>query len=745
MRRLLAAFALLVVSAVPALADGFIVIAPPPAEPRLRQIPLWVRSHVVSVRVEGRVAVTDVDQVFVNPNPRAVEGTYLFPLPDGAAIDRFSMWIDGKETPAELVDAGKARAIYEDIVRKMRDPALLEYAGRGVFQARIFPIDANGEKRVRVRYAEVLASDNGTVGYRYPLNTEKFSSRPLENVAVSVSIDAGGPITGLFSPSHKIEQGAAGDSGVARVGWEARDVTPDRDIVVYWRPTQKDVGVSLIAHRDPSDPDGTFLLVLSPRPDVDAKPLAKDVVFVVDTSGSMAGPKMEQAKAALRYCIRSLGDGDRFALVPFSTEPRPFRDALVAADAANRAAAEKFVDAMEAAGGTAIDDALRVGLDMLPGGAEKSARPAIVLFVTDGLPTIGETDVEKILKHAKERAPAKRLFAFGVGDDVNTKLLDRLAAENRGARDYVASAESIEEKVSNLYAKLAKPAMTDLELVIDGVATSAVHPRRLPDLFHGGEILVAGRYAKGGDAVIRLRGKVGGDAREIVEEVKFPDVETRHEFLPRLWAVRRVGFLLDELRLHGETAEVRDETVRLARRFGIVTPYTSWLILEDETRRAGAPRPGFGGGPSTGGGGGGAAGKGSSRPPTPEEAIERELLAAAADQAKSAAGADSGAGAVDLSREGKGLADFEGDKDDKKADERLKRIVRHVGGRTFVSQGGVWFDADVDVAKPRRAVEQFSDAWFELARLHPETASWLKLGRAVFALGDEIVEITAAP
>lgn len=775
MRKLLAALVLVLVPAVPAFADGLIIVPPTvPEQPHLRNVPLYVRSHAVTVKVEGRVAVTEVDQVFANPNPRQLEGTYLFPLPAGAAIDRFSMWIDGKETGAELLDAAKARGIYEGIVREMRDPALLEYADRGLFKARVFPIDANGEKRVKIRYAEVLPADNGTVAYRYPLNTEKFSSRPLESVSVAVTIDAGGPIASVFSPSHRIDV-PKDLSGVAKVGWEARGVTPDRDFLLYWRPTRKDVGISVIAHRDPADPEGTFLLVLAPRPAEDAKALPKDVVFVVDTSGSMAGPKIEQARNALRFCLRSLGEGDRFSIVPFSTEPRPFRDALVAADAANRAAAEKFVDGIEAAGGTAIDDALRVGLGMLGSRAKDDARPAIVLFLTDGLPTIGETNVESILKNAATRSGDARLFVFGVGDDVNTKLLDRLAEDNRGARDYVASTESIEEKVSNLYGKLAKPAMTDLELKFEGVEATAVQPRRLGDLFHGGEILVTGRYAKPGNAVVRLTGKVGGAAREVVEEVRFPDAETRNEFLPRLWAVRRVGFLLDQMRLSGESAELRDETVRLAKKFGIVTPYTSYLIVEDEGRArrpmgpttgGGVPRPaptspGFGfapsgpspgGSPSGGGGGAGpttggadAGGPPDSREPTdaPDEAAARAAVAAAARKAGEGKSKDSGADAVDLSRETLELKKFEGEKDDESSEAR--RIVRHVAGRTFVSKGGVWLDTGVDLTKERRVVEAFSDAYFELSRAHPEIAPWLQLGRVVLVVGAEVIEIKPAP
>lgn len=744
MRPFLAALALAALPALPALADGLIVVPPhPPEMPHLRNVPLRVRTHAVTVKVDARVAVTEVDQVFVNPNPRQLEGTYLFPLPEGATIDRFSMWIDGNEVGAELLDAAKARSIYEGIVRSMRDPALLEYADRGLFKARVFPIEANGEKRVKIRYAEVLAADNGTVGYRYPLATERFSSAPLESVSIDVTIQGAGPIASLWSPSHRIETQPvpSGIDGQAR--WSARGALPDRDFLLYWRPTAKDVAVTVLAHRDAADPEGTFLLLFAPRPAADLPAMPKDVIFVVDTSGSMAGAKMEQARGALRYCLRSLGAQDRFALVPFSTEPRPFRDALVDASAENRAAAERFVDELSAAGGTAIDDALRVGLDMLPSPAPQG-RPSIVLFVTDGLPTIGETDVGKILGNAASRAGAARVFAFGVGDDVNTRLLDRLAEENRGARDYVSSAESIEEKVSNLYAKLAKPAMTDLALSIDGVATSAVHPHRLPDLFHGGEVLVAGRFAKPGNAVIRLKGRVGGAEREIVEEVRFPETETRHAFLPRLWAVRRVGFLLQQMRVSGESAEVKDEVVRLAKRFGIVTPYTSYLIVEDERRT-----------PVSGGGAGGRAGPatpgfaldgadaGGAEAPAAETAARAES-AEAARRAGKAKKAESGEGAVGLSRELLDLTRFEGEKDADARDDAAERLVRHLAGRTFVASGGVWLDSSLDLGKTRRTVEAFSDAYFELVRAHPEVAPWLALGRVAFAVGDEVVEIVPA-
>lgn len=744
MRTAVITLATLALLAAPAFADGLIVIRPhPPERPDVRNVPLAVKYHRVTVTVSGRVAVTDVDQVFVNHNPRRVEGTYLFPLPEGAAIDRFSMWVDGKEMSAELLDAERARGIYEEIVRAQRDPALLEYADRGLFKARIFPIEPNSEKRVRIRYAEVLPSDNGTVAYRYPLNTEKFSSKPLEDVSVSVSIEDDAPITALFSPSHPIDVPEKLGASV-RVGWEARDVTPDRDFLLYWRPTRKDVGFSVITHRDGGP--GTFLLVLAPRPAEDLPAIPKNVVFVLDTSGSMAGKKMEQARAALRYCLRSLGPEDRFGIVPFATEPRPFRDRLLDVSPGALADAEKFVDGLEARGGTAIDDALRVAIGLIP--LEEVDRPDMILFVTDGLPTIGQTDADKIVERARKSGATARLFVFGVGNDVNTRLLDRLAAENRGTRDYVAETESIEEKVSNLYAKLSKPAMTDLDLRIEGVDAAAVHPKALGDLFHGAELLVVGRYDKPGNAVIRLRGKIRGEAKEIVEEVRLPEKAAENAFLPRLWAVRRVAWLLEQIRLNGETAETREEVVRLAKEHGIVTPYTSYLILEDEalpaTRTAGGrpvePRaPGFFAEPGAESGGGGGAAPAATR----AEADAGERLRRAADDAREGEETVSGRKSVDLSRELKELHDYAGDRDRGALGKAGGAdLVKHLAGKTFVSRGGVWWEHALRLDVERTKVPVFGDAYFALLRAHPWIGKYLTLESLVLTIDGKVYEFT---
>ncbi|NUN52266.1 MAG: VWA domain-containing protein, partial [Planctomycetaceae bacterium] len=600
---ILAAPALCLLAAPAALAQGIILPERPRREPPTPvldrgAVPLEVRTLDVRTSIRGRVATTVVDQVFFNPSASELEGTYLFPLPEGAAVERFSMWVDGTEMAGELLDARRAREIYESIVRSRRDPALLEFLGTRLFRASIFPIPPRSEKRVKLSYSEVVTGDAGTVTWRFPLGNARHAPKPVGQASLVVEVLADRRLTAAFSPTHRVDVVRKDDRSV-KVSWEEKGVLPDQDFTLILQEPSGELGFSFAAHH-PSGEDGTFLLLLAPAVDADAKPIPRDVVLCLDTSGSMAGEKIEQARNALRHGVRSLNPGDRFAVVTFATEPRRFREALLEADAAGKEEALKWIDGIQAVGGTCIDDALQASLDYLRGG--DPARPGVVLFLTDGLPTIGERDPALILKRAAEKAaPRVRLFAFGVGHDVNTHLLDRLAEDLRGARDYVAPKEDIELKVSALVSKTTHPVMTDVTLSVEGVAVHDLYPRRLPDLFRGSELSLLGRFGGSGPAVVRVKGNTPSGPREFVNEIDFPARTDESSFLGRLWATRRVGHLMDEIRLHGETLELKEEVVRLAKRYGILTPWTSYLVLENEEmlarfRRGESAAAGRGGG-----------------------------------------------------------------------------------------------------------------------------------------------------
>jgi Ca-activated chloride channel family protein len=359
-------------------ADGLIIVSeahwrpqPPPRHPHpwphpippapRPYAPLEVVYHHVNVKIDGQIATTAVDQEFYNPNNERLEGTYLFPIPRGAQIDKFTMDIGGQMVEAELLPAAKARKIYEDIVRKMKDPALLEYADRDAFKVRIYPIEPRSKKRVKLSYTEVLKSDAGLVNYTYPLNTEKFSAAPLKNVSIKVELTSDRPLKSIYSPTHAVEIKRHG-SLRATVGFEDNNVRPDTDFTLFFAPEKDELGVNLITHRTGSE-DGYFLLLAAPGLDVQEKRVTpKDVVFVLDTSGSMAGKKLEQAKKALQFCVENLNSGDRFEIVRFSTEVEPLFDKLVPASSRNRDEAEQFIKNLKPIGGTAIVEALKKAL-----------------------------------------------------------------------------------------------------------------------------------------------------------------------------------------------------------------------------------------------------------------------------------------------------------------------------------------------------------------------------------------------
>jgi Ca-activated chloride channel family protein len=335
-------------------ADGLIVIDRP-IPPRPVPIPapapefLPVKYHRVSVTIDRQVATTTVDQVFRNDKDYDLEGTYIFPIPEDAAVKNFSLYIDGKKVGGEILDRDKARQIYEDIVRRMKDPGLLEYVGRNMFRARIFPIPKHGERRVEISYQQTVPYDAGIFRYSYPLNTEKFSPKPLEEVAVSVKISSDVPIKSVYSPSHEVD--AKVEKNSATCGYEEKNVKPDKDFLLYYTVSEKDMGLNVISYRK-SGEDGYFMLLLSPG-EFGGKAIDKDIVFVLDTSGSMSGDKLKQAKGALRFCLNSLGKGDRFNIVSFATGVSSYAGKISPVQRDNVNDALKFVGDLEARGGLA--------------------------------------------------------------------------------------------------------------------------------------------------------------------------------------------------------------------------------------------------------------------------------------------------------------------------------------------------------------------------------------------------------
>lgn len=745
------AFVLLVISlfaAAFARADGLIVIhRPPRPHPHPRPYifaPLEVVYHKVDVAIDGQKATTRVEQEFHNPNDATLEGDYLFPIPTGAHIDKFTMRIGDREMEAELLDATKARAIYEEIVRSQRDPALLEYTGRGAFRVRIFPIEPHSRKKVTLAYTELLRAESGLVSYLYPLNTEKFSAQPLKSVSVRVNIAQESPIKALYSPSHQVEIRRDGERR-ATAGYEATNTRPDRDFQLLCSTADAELGVSLLTQKTSAE-DGWFLLLAAPGAETmktrEVNP--KDVVFVLDTSGSMAGKKLEQAKRALAFCVENLNDADRFEVVRFATESEPLFDALRGGTRENRDRALSFVKDLRPIGGTAIADALEHATKLRPPDAK---RPFVIVFLTDGQPTVGETNEDRIVARAtRSGEETARIFCFGIGTDINTHLLDKITERTRAASTYVLPEEDLEVKVSSFFTKIKEPLLTNIRLAFpEAVRVSKLYPSPLPDLFRGDQLVVAGRFSGAAEGELVIEGTLNGEPKRIVQLVKFPEVQTGNEFIPQLWAMRRVGWLLDEIRLRGESRELRDEVVDLARRFAIVTPYTSYLIVEDEARR-GVPLTSRslqlldGNAPA------------KARLAESWSALRREKAGdigsynARAGQALKYAEAPAAAEAVTKSEAKKAIAAAQPAR--RAAAEReldaIEQQARVVNGKSFFQNGAQWIDSETQSRKAKQKVRvQFaSPEYFDLLAKNTESAQWLALGRNVqFAVGDTFYEV----
>ena len=548
--------------------------------------PLAIRYHRVETEIESQVATTTVRQEFMNTTDRQLEATYVFPIPSGATVRSFSMWMNGKKVEGDLVEKDEAQRIYEEIVRRMRDPGLLEYWEGRLLRMRVFPVPAKGDVRVEVELQQLLSAEDGVVEYLYPLRTGEKASATIEDFTFSVRIRSETPIRNVFSPTHEIAVDRPSEQE-AVVGFELDEALLDRDFRLLYDVSTRDIGVSLVAYRRAGE-EGTFLLLASPKQELQEKDiLPKDVVFVLDVSGSMKGAKIEQARETLVSCIGRLPDRDRFEVIRFSTAVEPVFRELRPAAADNTAEALEFVKATEARGGTAINGALETAFST-PGFGQDGGRPLFVVFLTDGKPTVGETEPSRIVENVQEwnkaRGGKARLFVFGVGDRVNTHLLDRLSGQSGGISTYVSEDQEIDREVKALFQRLNRPVLANLELGIGPVEVTEVYPPDLPDLFGGSQLTVVGRYRTAGDAAVTLKGKVHDEEKTFVYEVTFPEEALGNAFIEEIWATRKVGYLLDQIRLNGEDPELKEEVTRLGREFGIVTPYTSYLVLESSDR-----------------------------------------------------------------------------------------------------------------------------------------------------------------
>jgi Ca-activated chloride channel family protein len=689
-------------------ADGFIIPWPLPPD---RPIPpaLSIKYHHVEIKINNQYAETSVDQVFKNNYHHDLEGTYIFPIPEDASITRFSMYIGGEEIKGEVLDKNEAKRIYEEIVRRKKDPALLEYFGDGMFRARVYPILANGETRIKLNYSQVLKSYSGLCQYRYTMATEKFSQDPLESVKLTVDLTSDQPIKNIYSPTHDIKVEKISDHK-AEVSYVEENTRPNKDFILYYTVSDEDIGFSLLTFKDEKE-GGFFLGMVSPKVQLpQGVKIKKRVLFILDTSGSMSGKKIEQAQRALAFCLNNLNKNDSFNIIDFDDQVKSFKNGLVLATSQNVEDATKFVNDCTADGGTNIDEALQTGLDQMKGEDELN----FVIFLTDGLPTVGNTDIKAILKNVKEKNDNSKVFVFGVGYDVNTHFLDRLSQENKGTSDYVSPDEDIEVKVSNFYKKISNPVLADIDLRFDGVKASLIYPAELPDIFEGSQLVILGRFEGEGKATVSLSGTAGDTKKDYAYSVNFTQEKERNRqdasqnFIPKLWASRRVAYLIDQIRLYGENNELVNEIVKLSKKYGIINEYTSFLIKADY------------------------------------RLADRELAEQGVRVAEEKSKMDVGSGAVYQSKNLLAMQAPLAKDVYYDASGKVQKVneIMNVENKTFFNKNGLWVDSEYEGKMETIKIEKFSSAYFKLLTKNPKIAKYLSLGdNVIVVLNHTAIEI----
>lgn len=562
--------------------------------------PIVLETVRAEVHILEQTARTRLEVVMRNPGPTQAEAVLVLPVPDGAAVAGFEFEGNNPEPTAQLLAREEARRMYDDIVARLRDPALLEFAGHNLVRSSVFPLQPGSTQRILLTYEHLLQGHGNRVDYVLPRSASLEQSTPWE---ISVDVRSSQPVSTVYSPSHAIDTTRLARGRVRAKLTRASAREPGAFLLSVLREQGTGVAASLFSYPDPSIGGGYFLLLagLPTRTDADRAGLRREVTLVLDRSGSMAGAKMDQAIAAAGQILEGLEDGEGFQIVDYSTTVASFAATPVRKTRQTTIEARQYLAGLRPGGGTNIHDALVEALRPAP----LEGTLPIVLFLTDGLPTVGRTTEQAIRAAVHEGNPhARRVFTFGVGHDVNVPLLDWVADSTRATTTYVQPGEDVEVAVGDVFDKLYGPVLAAADLrTLDAAACEdtrrirEVHPPRLPDLFENDQLVVLGQYR--GDEPLRfeLNGNYRGQEKTFRFEFDLDATSTRNAFVPRLWASRRIAYLIDQVRQHGAGSatpqlasadpfgdprmrELREEILRLSTEFGVLSEYTAFLATE---------------------------------------------------------------------------------------------------------------------------------------------------------------------
>lgn len=543
--------------------------------------PIEMLQHDVTITLDQQVAHVKVDEWFRNTSEMRMEVVYLFAVPQGAMISDFKMRVGDTEYIGEILEADLARQIYNDYVRKAKDPALLEYVGTRLIRISVYPFEPHESRRIIIEYTQEMALEGGYYKLVYPLKMDSLLKGLIQEISISGEIQTRDPLYHIYSPTHPIQSRIEPDQRSGSFFFSDTHFSPNQDFVLLFGTGERSFESYFILHEEQPG-QGTFMLDFMPSLQV-RKPLPKNIVLVVDRSGSMWGVKYQQAIRAAQFVLARLNPDDRFNVILFDSAITLFSQdqggMAIGAEHAQRAI--QWLDRTQPGGMTNIYDALDVAIAKVLANSEGNNH--FVLFLTDGLPTIGIRNERDILNHAvsiAQKVPTTRIFTFGVGYDVNTYILDLLAQETGGQAFYVIEDENIESVISELYQRITAPVLTDIEVSFSGddILVLDVVPSRNLVLFQGQPLKIFGRW--NGDGIIRITLSGYQDA-VLYEQTYYFEIQPAHNpYVSMLWAGRRINEIFNLIRLYGENEEMKAEIIRLSKQYGIPTPYTSYLIVE---------------------------------------------------------------------------------------------------------------------------------------------------------------------
>ncbi len=540
---------------------------------------LTIEEHTAQVTINNGVAVTEVTQVFRNTENRQVEALYMFPVPEGATVANFSMWIGGKEMIGEVVEKQRAREIYNSYKKVRRDPGLLEQVDFKNFEMRIFPIEANAEQRVQIAYYQELDFDHDWATYVYPLATAPrvgANAQVTGKFGLTLHVKSAVPIVEFESPSHG-EEFVVVQHGEKYIeaSLETEGGSLDRDLVLAYHVSRPQTGIDVITSRTGNE-DGYFLLTLTAGEELAEAYAGMDYVFLLDISGSMANDgKLRVSRESIEAFIRSLAPEDRFEVVTFNVAPTTLFNQLETATEASIATAVEFLTSQQGRGGTVLRPAMSIAYKYVD-----ADRPLNVVVLSDGMTQ--QSERRELLQLINARPSATRVFCVGVGNEVNRPLLSQLADEAGGLSAFLSAGDNFERQAESFRRKLLRPTAANVTISFTGGDVYDVEPQQLPNLYHGKPVRLYGRYRTAGTVDVRVQAELNGAPLDQTVSIELRKIEEANPEIERMWALEKVNRLLRAADRGGSRTAVVDEIVRLGETYSIVTEYTSFLVLEND-------------------------------------------------------------------------------------------------------------------------------------------------------------------